>query len=227
MTSSNGSIFRVTGPLCGEFTGHRWIPLTRPVTRSFDNFFDLCLNKRLSKQSWGWWFETPLRSLWRHCNAYITDIPYLTDKGELPNVFSGGIKLLNYVLSLQWRHNGRDSVSNHRRDDCVLNRSFSCSSKNTSKLRLTGLCAWNSPVTGEFPTQRASNAENVSYWWRHHILHLFYLVLHPVMSEFSPCRYETLTDFCQHGSTLITLIISVGGITHSSPLFLCSLGMDA
>ena len=60
MTSSNGNIFRVTGHLCGEFTGHRWIPHTqRPVTRSFDIFCDLRLNKRLSKQSWGWWFETP------------------------------------------------------------------------------------------------------------------------------------------------------------------------
>ena len=50
MTSSNGNIFRVTGPLCGEFTGDRWIPRTqRPVTRSFDVFFDLRLNKRLSK----------------------------------------------------------------------------------------------------------------------------------------------------------------------------------
>ena len=39
-----------------------------PVTRSFDAFFDLCLNIRLSKQSWGWRFETLSRSLWRHCN---------------------------------------------------------------------------------------------------------------------------------------------------------------
>ena len=46
----------------GEF------PAQRPVTRSFDVFFDLGLNKRLSKQSWGWWFETPSRSLWRHRN---------------------------------------------------------------------------------------------------------------------------------------------------------------
>ena len=59
MTSSNGNIFRVTGHLCGEFTGLRWIPAQKPVTRSFDVFFDLCLNKRLRKQSWGWWFETP------------------------------------------------------------------------------------------------------------------------------------------------------------------------
>ena len=41
----------------------------RPVTRRFDIFFDLWLNKRLSKQSWGWWFETPSCSLWRHCNV--------------------------------------------------------------------------------------------------------------------------------------------------------------
>ena len=41
----------------------------RPVTRSFDVFFDLRLNKRFSKQSWGWWFETALCSLWRHCNG--------------------------------------------------------------------------------------------------------------------------------------------------------------
>ena len=50
-------------PVTGEF------PSQRPVTHSFDVFFDLRLNKRLGKQSWGWWFETPLRSLWRHCNA--------------------------------------------------------------------------------------------------------------------------------------------------------------
>ena len=43
----------------------------RPVTRSFDVFIDLHLNKRLCKQSWGWWFKTPLRSLWRHCNEYV------------------------------------------------------------------------------------------------------------------------------------------------------------
>ena len=50
-------------PATGEF------PAQRPVTRSFDVFFHLCLNKGLSKQSWGWWFETLSRSLWRHCNV--------------------------------------------------------------------------------------------------------------------------------------------------------------
>ena len=55
--------FRVTGPLCGEFTSHRWIPSQRPVTQSFDVSFDLCLNKPLSKQSRRRWFEMPSWSL--------------------------------------------------------------------------------------------------------------------------------------------------------------------
>ena len=71
MMSSNGNIFRVTGPLCGEFTGPGEFPTQRPVMRSFDVFFDLCLSKRLSKQPWGWWFEVPLCSLWRHCNGLL------------------------------------------------------------------------------------------------------------------------------------------------------------
>ena len=71
------------------------------------------------------------------------------------------------MTSFLWRHNYRDGVSNHQPHDCLLNRLFRCRWKKTSKLRITGLCAGNSPVTGEFPTQRASNAENVSIWWRH------------------------------------------------------------
>ena len=70
MTSSNGKIFHATGPLCGEFTGPGEFPTQRPVTRSFDVFFDLRLNKRLSKQTWGWWFETQSWSLWRQCNVW-------------------------------------------------------------------------------------------------------------------------------------------------------------
>ena len=68
MTSSNGNIFRVTDHLCGEFTGPGEFPTQRPVTRSFEVSFDLHLNERLSKQSWGWWFETLSRPLWHHCN---------------------------------------------------------------------------------------------------------------------------------------------------------------
>ena len=60
---------------------------------------------------------------------------------------------------LQWRHNGHDSVSNHQPHDCLLNRLFRRRSRKTSKLRVTGLCAGNSPGTGEFPAQMPSNAE--------------------------------------------------------------------
>ena len=61
--------------------------------------------------------------------------------------------------TLLWCHNGRDGVSNHQPHNCLLNRSFRRRSTNTSKLRVTGLCAGNSPVTGEFPAQMASYAE--------------------------------------------------------------------
>ena len=70
--------------------------------------------------------------------------------------------------TLHWRHNERGGVSNHQNHHCLLNRPFRHSSKKISKLRVTGLCERNSPMTGEFPTQRISNAKNVSIWWRHH-----------------------------------------------------------
>ena len=78
---------------------------------------------------------------------------------------------MEYVsdISLQWRHNGRNSVSNHQPRECLLSRLVKRRSRKTSKLRITGLCAGNSPETGEFPAQRANDAENVSIWWRHHV----------------------------------------------------------
>ena len=76
----------------------------------------------------------------------------------------------NRTITLHWRHNGRNCVSNHQPSDCLLHCLFRCRSNKTSKLRVTGLCEGNSPVTGEFPAQMASNAENVSIWWRHHVM---------------------------------------------------------
>ena len=70
--------------------------------------------------------------------------------------------------SLLWHHNECDSISNHQPHDCLLNRLFRRRSTKTSKLRVTGLCGGNSPGTGEFPAQMASNVENVSIWWDHH-----------------------------------------------------------
>ena len=76
----------------GEF------PAQRPVTRSFDVFFDLRLNKRLSKQWWGWWFETPPSPLWCHCNVVgFTHV--------LKNYFTG----TRAIIQLPWYHwNNRD-----------------------------------------------------------------------------------------------------------------------
>ena len=65
-------------PVSGEF------PAQRPVRRSADVFFDLRLNKRLSKQSWGWWFETLSRPLWRHCNTFFLTLL----ETELPTGYS-------------------------------------------------------------------------------------------------------------------------------------------
>ena len=64
--------------------------------------------------------------------------------------------------TLHGSHNGSDDVSNHQPHDCWLNHLFRRRSKKTPKLRVTGLCAGNSPVTGEYPAQMVSNAENVS-----------------------------------------------------------------
>ena len=84
---------------------------------------------------------------WYKCTAYIF-VEYIKVKESV------------YFYTLQWRHNEHDSVSNHQPDDCFLNRLFRCRWKKTSKPRVTGLCAGNSPGTGEFPVQMASNAEN-------------------------------------------------------------------
>ena len=65
------ALYAGNSPVTGEF------PAQRPVTWRFDAFFDLCLNKRLSKQSWGWWFDTPSFPLWRRCNANGKNICYL------------------------------------------------------------------------------------------------------------------------------------------------------
>ena len=99
---------------------------------------------------------------------------HITDPSPKSNLYGETSKLFFKPLrkewseTLQWHHNGHDSVSNHQPHDCLLNRLFRRRSKKTSKLLVTGLCAGNSPGTGEFPAQMASNEENVSIWWRHH-----------------------------------------------------------
>ena len=76
----------------------------------------------------------------------------------------------NTYKSLQWCHNEHNGISFHRHPDCLLSCLFRHRSKKTSKLHVTGLGEGNPPVTGGFPSQRASNAENVFIWWCHHVL---------------------------------------------------------
>ena len=76
--------------------------------------------------------------------------------------------LWKWRSALLRRHNERHGVSNHRRHYFLLNGLFGHKLKKTSKVRVTGLCEGNSPVTGEFPVQKGRNGENVSIWWRHH-----------------------------------------------------------
>ena len=103
MTSSNGNIFRVTGPLWGEFTGE--FPSQRPVTRSFDVFFALRLNKRLNKHSRRWWFETPWHPLWRHCDDNHTARALLWFC-KINAIMSHGVRCFTFLvtkLKLSWR----------------------------------------------------------------------------------------------------------------------------
>ena len=106
--------------------------------------------------------DLPASVKWPKMSQYQTTTKH--DKTESCPRFWGFI--------LQWHHSEYDGVLNHRRLDCLLNCLFRRRSKKTSKLRVTGLCAGNWPGTGEFPSQRASYAENVSVWWRHHILYI-------------------------------------------------------
>ena len=94
MTSSNGNSVRVTGLLCGEFTGHKWIPLTEASDAEVW-WFNLRLNKRLNTQSWGWWFETSSHPLWHHCDGKFV-FPYK----EISHPFHKS--LIRWVVAIFW-----------------------------------------------------------------------------------------------------------------------------
>ena len=170
MTSSNGKKSAlVAGLLCGKFTGHPRIPAQKPVTRSFDVLFDLLLKKN------GWVSYREAGELRRHrahydvtvmiCHALLFIlIQYQLLQNEAGHVWFLAIIFGMHRSTLQWRHNEHDGVSNQRRLDCLLNRLFRRRSKKAPTLPVTGLSEGILPVTGEFPTQRASNAGNVSIW---------------------------------------------------------------
>ena len=123
---------------------HKW-----PVTRKMFPFDDVIMTRKYSITRMSVPMQLP-------CQEQIKEYPAprCNDQYVLEITF-----ICEFLLTLHWRHNGRDSVSNHQPNECLLSRLIRRRSKKTSKLRVTGLCAGNSPETGEFPAQRASNAE--------------------------------------------------------------------
>ena len=123
MTSSNGNSFRVTGPLWGESTGHRWIPLTKAIGSPVDSH---------RKGQWRGALMFSLMCAWTIGRANSPEAvdfiyPWLVFAFEL------------IIYSLQWCHNAHDDVSNHQPNDCLLTSLFRHWSKKTSKLRVTDL----------------------------------------------------------------------------------------
>ena len=99
--------------------------------------------------------------------------------------------------------NGRDGVSNHQSHHCLFNCLFiERRSKETLKLRVTGLCAGNSPVTGEFSAQMANNAEDVSIWWRHHARRITTNPQYGVLSNVLICVTWSILSLWLHMSAV-------------------------
>ena len=111
------TFFAVLAICAGNSPVTSGFPLQRPVTQSFDISFELRLNTRLSKQWWGWWFETPLRPLRRHCNdcawwnhssdLQIHHAVWSTDHRDMLHVLISLSSFVNSVLDgrdLYYRH---------------------------------------------------------------------------------------------------------------------------
>ena len=107
---------------------------------------------------------TPTRAASSHSQNSGEKMPVLAALTAI----TGNVQWEIIQYTLLSHHNGCDGVSNHQPHEGLLNRLFGRRSKKTLKLRVTGLCVGNSPETGRFPAQMASNAENVSIWWRLH-----------------------------------------------------------
>ena len=157
MTSSNGKFFVLlvlcagNSPVTGDF------PTQRPVTRSFDVFFDLRLNKRLSKQPSRRWFETVSHSSWVHC--YVVRYHSFTNFEFGLWIISTLFERHNHVADTPIMWSSEDSQSLQSRKSSWRHHLEAFNAQLV-------LCAGNSPVTGEFPLQRASNADfDVSFMW--------------------------------------------------------------
>ena len=141
-------------PVTGEF------PLQRPVMQNFCVFFELRQNKKLSKQSRRWWFETPTCSLWRHCKEIRL---WNHERYAIPRPYGRAIGMsfsCEVIISAMASPITGFSIV------CSTVCSGTDQRKHQSFASLVfvkGIHRW----PGGFPSQRASDAENVSIWWRH------------------------------------------------------------
>ena len=177
MTSSNGNIFRFTGHLCREFTGHRWIPHTKASDAELWCFLDLRLNKRFSKQWWGWWFETPSHPLLRHCNDVLKHQTEWASQTCQDNCSLPGDEYMDSETRLYLLH-----------DDVIKWKHFPCywpfvrgihrllvnsphKDQGRGALAFSLLCAWtngwiNNRDAGDFKCHRAHyDLIVISRWW--------------------------------------------------------------
>ena len=213
MTSSNGNIFRVTGSLCGEFTGPGEFPTQRPVTQSFDVFFNLRLNKRLSKQPWGWWFETLSWSLWRQCkdtSAWQSLIwrqhPHIT----VVTIMNYKIKQNDYILVNVNRticSYNIDGLVQERRNSSALAMEFRLSCTNPSTC---ATCIWHRRVM----------VNKFTILWEVEIIRVWFCIKIPVEHKVSQCGIrQYYDDCCVHSG--ISILIKIISYIELGPVALC------
>ena len=141
--SASLAICAGNSPVPGEF------PAQRPVTRSFEIFFDLRLNKRMSKQPWGWWFETLSCPLWRHCNVRSWSVCYwCTIYSTRQLIYSHTVCDLSYWILLYFYNIGIDKPYYF---SSVLFLFLSHFSSASSALNSSAACAWRDVLKDFFP----------------------------------------------------------------------------
>ena len=178
---------------------HKW-----PVTRKMSPFDDVIMRY--------WHFE----------QYTITH----TAVNRVAQTLSNIGKKIKPTKPLQWRHNERDGVSNHQPHQCILNGLFRHRSTKTSKLLVTGLCEGKSPVTDEFPAQRASSAENISFWWRHYDVCVLYFHILQLIRQCMEGPRTRYVLYAEHQLINVSMHISVihvctGVYWNSSRVTLC------
>ena len=138
---------------------HRGPPHKWPVTRKMFPFDDVIIS----------WHEVSIGTVNGVVPVWHQAITRSNDDTVYYSIARSPSHIEIKVLTLQWRQNERDGVSNDQGLDFLFSRLFRRRSKKTSNLRVTGLCEGNPPVTDGFPSQRASYTDFSSIWWRHHV----------------------------------------------------------